>query len=187
MKTKEIIQVISLFNILYIYCMCDSSNQHFVDTEMEEISDSMDNESPGDLTDETVDDTSLEDMAAEETILDTMDPDASNPCEQELPSVISDTTDFCSAAYPDSCLTNPCGECQVCFIDISCWPRDSADAANCGCTGDGLCHALCNSHSDCGVDEECINLAWANGTDIVGTACLKVCWPIDDPSAPPCW
>ena len=107
-------------------------------------------------------------------------------CNQELPSVISLTEEYCDTQFPDSCLFSGCDACQVCYVDLSCLPRDSFDAPNCYCNGDGLCHDLCNDNNDCEVDEECIGLGWADGTDIVPTVCLKVCWKKDDPTTEQC-
>jgi hypothetical protein len=105
------------------------------------------------------------------------DPDGmESGCDQELPRNLDHVADFCGAQYPASCLDFPCGSCELCYVDLSCGPIDDPDAPNCGCMGDGRCHALCRVNEDCGAEEECIELCLADGTDVVGASRLWVCW-----------
>lgn len=107
-------------------------------------------------------------------------------CDQELPGITGLAQEFCNSQFLGSCLQSGCSECQVCYVDMSCLPRDRDDAPNCNCYGDGQCHRLCSSNSDCSEYEECVNLGWTNGTDIFPAACVMVCWPRYDTSVELC-
>ena len=120
------------------------------------------------------------DLPVEER-MDVEGEDVAGGCEQVLPSITSAAPEWCADDYPGSCLTRPCGGCQVCYVDITAGPIDNADAPVYGCEGDGQCHDLCAGDSDCGADEECVNLAWWNGHDVL-SACLKMCWTRADPA-----
>lgn len=133
------------------------------------------------------------DIGAENDLMELTDSDiiddTSNQdgCSQELPAVTTRAAVYCDVQFPDSCLFNLCGNCQVCYVDISAPPQDpSTDGPIYYCLGDGLCHDLCATDLDCGENEECINLAWFNGYDALPSSCLKVCWTKGDPDVDTC-
>jgi len=130
-------------------------------------------EGPDGTEDEDGSTADIPDIALD-TVVDAW-PDVPDGCGQVIPSVISTAREWCAGQFPDSCLDHGCGPCQVCYVDITAPPLDNADAPIYGCEGDGLCHDLCATDSDCAEDEECLNIGWWNCHD-VPSACLRMCW-----------